>query len=138
MANFLTLTPRDPVVARDGRPFGIRQGNRMRSLSWLYPSVLAGSLRTMLGKEAGGVFDPVMVDGLKQISIAGPMPLIGNELFCPRPLDSRVQEQEGRRKALAMRPADPIFLFIRFALSGFAVASRYQVTQVCAEIQCAE
>ncbi|MBZ5495739.1 MAG: type III-B CRISPR module-associated protein Cmr3 [Acidobacteriia bacterium] len=107
MANFLTLTPRDPVVARDGRPFGIRQGNRMRSLSWLYPSVLAGSLRTMLGKEAGGVFDPVMVDGLKQISIAGPMPLIGNELFCPRPLDSLVQEQEGRRKALAMRPADP-------------------------------
>jgi len=107
MANFLTLIPRDPVVARDGRPFGIGQGNRMRSLSWPYPSVLAGSLRTLLGKEAGGAFDPVMVEGLKQICIAGPMPLIDNELYWPRPLDCVVREQEGPRKAMAIRPADP-------------------------------
>ena len=48
---WLSLTPRDPVVARDGRPFS--SGLRMKSLDWLYPSVLAGSLRTLLGGLEG-------------------------------------------------------------------------------------
>lgn len=34
----LTITPRDPIVARDARPAG--KGNRLRSLDWIHPSVL--------------------------------------------------------------------------------------------------
>jgi CRISPR-associated protein Cmr3 len=43
----ILITPLDPVIARDGRPFNA--GTRMKGLDWPYPSVLAGSLRTLLG-----------------------------------------------------------------------------------------
>jgi hypothetical protein len=46
----LQLTAHDPIIARDGRPFGMGQGNRMRGLSWPLPSVVAGSFRTALVK----------------------------------------------------------------------------------------
>ena len=52
----LELTGRDPIVSRDGRPFGSfggARGNRMRSVAWPLPSVVAGSFRTALGKAAG-------------------------------------------------------------------------------------
>ena len=39
----------DPVVARDGRPFGVGQGNRMRAVGW--PSRLVGAL--ILSEAAG-------------------------------------------------------------------------------------
>ena len=41
----------DPLVARDGRPFGAGQGNRMRSSGWLYPSVVAGSYRLIVSSK---------------------------------------------------------------------------------------
>ena len=63
------ITPRDPLVARDGRPFGAGQGNRMRSGDWLLPSVVAGSLRTLLGKQLGGSFDEAMVTALKATAV---------------------------------------------------------------------
>lgn len=46
MITYLKITSHDPIIARDGRPFGL--GIRMKSLDWPYPSVLAGSVRTML------------------------------------------------------------------------------------------
>ena len=56
MTVMLEITCRDPIVSRDGRPFGAGQGNRMRSLDWPLPSVLAGSLRSTLGKSANKIF----------------------------------------------------------------------------------
>jgi CRISPR-associated protein Cmr3 len=106
MAHFFTLIPRDPIVARDGRPFGIGQGNKMRSLGWISSSVLAGSLRSLLGKEAGGAFDPAIVEALKQISVAGPLPLIKNRIYLPHPLDCIVREHHDRREVLPLRPRD--------------------------------
>lgn len=81
---YLTLEPRDPVVARDGRPFGAGQGLHMRSLDWPYPSVLAGSLRTLLGKIIGSKFDEQTVAALKALSIAGPLPFAQGEPFFPQ------------------------------------------------------
>jgi CRISPR-associated protein Cmr3 len=46
---------RDPLIARDGRPFGTGQGSRMRSLDWLLPSVLAGSFRSLVGENCGRI-----------------------------------------------------------------------------------
>ena len=103
--SFLMLTPRDPVIARDGRPFGAGQGRRMRSLDWPYPSVLAGSLRTLLGKMAGGDFKPAMIEDLKAISLAGPFPRVDRELYLPRPLDVVVREAGGTRECFAARPS---------------------------------
>ena len=89
----LEITPRDPLVARDGRPFGFGQGNRMRSGDWLLPSVVAGSLRTLLGKQLGGNFDETMVTALKATAVSGPFPMIDNKLFFPRPADAVLKDE---------------------------------------------
>jgi len=104
MNHHLTVTPRDPLVARDGRPFGAGQGTRMRSLSWPYPSVLAGSLRTLVGKRDGGHFDETLVEELKQLAVAGPLPLMNDTLYFPPPLDIIVRERGGARDSYSLRP----------------------------------
>ena len=85
----MAIYPRDPLVARDGRPFGREAGSRMYCLPWPYPSVVAGSLRTMLGKAIKGrrdaFSDPGFVDQLKLIRVRGPLALYNNELYFPRP-----------------------------------------------------
>jgi len=98
----LRLTPRDPIVARDGRPFGNGQNFRMRSLEWLYPSVVAGSLRTLLGKHLGGRFDEPVVRELKEVGVAGPLPIVGQKLFFPAPRDAVVRRDP--RSLFAARP----------------------------------
>ena len=100
----LEITPRDPLVARDGRPFGFGQGNRMRSGDWLLPSVVAGSLRTLLGKQLGGSFDEAMVTALKATAVSGPFPMIDDKLYFPRPADAVVKDDKGRVTVLSMRP----------------------------------
>jgi CRISPR-associated protein Cmr3 len=110
MTDYLVLTPRDPIIARDGRPFGAAgeaRGNRMRSVDWPYPSVLAGSLRTLLGKRAGSGFDQGTVDRLKQLAVAGPLPMTDEGLYLPRPSDIVVREEDRRRQGFAARPARP-------------------------------
>lgn len=94
--SYLSITPHDPVIARDGRPFGA--GLRMKSLEWPYPSVLAGSVRTALGKmnddnpDAGIFDDPSIVNTLKAISVHGPLPLFGGKLYFPAPRDLMVKK----------------------------------------------
>jgi len=104
METYLTITPHDPIIARDGRPFGISQ-RRMHSLNWPYPSVLAGSLRTMLGKLTGADFrNKETIAALKNVSVSGPLPLWEGKLFFPAPKDLLVQEDENARYAYALRP----------------------------------
>jgi CRISPR-associated protein Cmr3 len=100
---YLYISPRDPLIARDGRPFGSGQSNRMRCLDWFYPSVLAGSLRTMVGKSLGYQFDTDQVALLKNIEVAGPLPCRDNRLYAPAPLDCVIQRDPDR--AIALRPA---------------------------------
>lgn len=73
----IVIYPRDPLVARDGRPFGRGVCNRMYSLPWPYPSVVAGSFRTMLGKEVAGkrqaFSDQQFLEQLKKIRVRGPL-----------------------------------------------------------------
>lgn len=104
METYLTITPHDPIIARDGRPFGIGQ-RRMRSLNWPYPSVLAGSLRTIIGKQIGTDFkDAGITNALKSISVSGPLPLWGGKLFFPVPKDLLVRDDGNKRQAYALRP----------------------------------
>ncbi|MFB3764601.1 MAG: type III-B CRISPR module-associated Cmr3 family protein [Methanotrichaceae archaeon] len=106
MATYLTITAHDPLIARDGRPFGL--GVRMRSLDWLYPSVLAGSLRTMLGNAKNSDFENETIEALKQISISGPLPFWQGRLYIPAPKDILVKEENRKREdlAYAIRPVD--------------------------------
>ncbi len=103
MTHYLCITPRDPLIARDGRPFGMGQGQRMRSLAWPYPSVSAGSLRTLLGKQADPDFSPDTVEALKALSIAGPLPMVDGSLFFPWPHDCLLREEK-KRACFAVRP----------------------------------
>lgn len=119
-AAYLRITPRDPLIARDGRPFSA--GLRMRSLDWIYPSVLAGSLRTVLGELAGGFPDAVeekakyesLVEALLQVAIAGPMPVVATprgstELYFPAPADLAIRRcDDGSIEAFAARPSGAI------------------------------
>jgi CRISPR-associated protein Cmr3 len=91
----LDITCRDPIVARDGRPFGVGQGNRMRSLDWPLPSVLAGSLRTALGKAAKRDFSTEAAQDLLQVEVAGPLPCANSQLYLPAPEDC-VLHPDGR------------------------------------------
>ncbi|MDR0522559.1 MAG: type III-B CRISPR module-associated protein Cmr3 [Planctomycetaceae bacterium] len=88
----IMITPRDPVIARDGRPFGA--GQRMKSLDWIYPSVLAGSLRTMLGKQCAYTFNEQEIETLKKIEFTGPLPFTKEKLYFPKPLDCVVKKND--------------------------------------------
>lgn len=88
MSIILQLTPHDPLVARDGRPFGVGQGNRMRGLPWPLPSVVAGSFRTALVKAGSGDFSGDIPQRLLQIAVAGVFPVHANELYLPSPKDA--------------------------------------------------
>jgi CRISPR-associated protein Cmr3 len=95
MTTFLRISGRDPLVARDGRPFGAGQGNRMRSSGWLYPSVVAGSFRTTIAKESGRGFDPATQNELLAIEVAGVLPLVSGQLQLPAPNDCVLGEGRG-------------------------------------------
>ncbi len=100
---FLSITPHDPIIARDARPFGF--GLRMKSLDWPYPSVLAGSVRTMLGKMNGSRFDGETVKKLKNVSVSGPLPFYNGDIYLPAPADILVEEKkDGSRITHAVRP----------------------------------
>ena len=102
---YLAVTPHDPIIARDGRPFGKDQGIRMRSLDWPYPSVLAGSLRTILGKMNGG-FSDKFIEKLLEIEIAGPLPMKDTQLYLPIPKDILAREMDEKLIAISLRPAE--------------------------------
>jgi CRISPR-associated protein Cmr3 len=105
MTAILEIACRDPIVSRDSRPFGAGQGNRMRSLGWPLPSVLAGALRTTLGKQANRDFSATAAEDLLQVEVAGPFPLLERQLYLPAPEDCVVHRDWGALRA-APRPFD--------------------------------
>lgn len=112
----VTAMPRDPVIARDGRPFSA--GLRMRALDSIYPSVFAGSLRTLLGQLSGGFPKPgsadylALTERLKNIAIAGPVLSVTSgsqqELAFAAPLDAVSQRLSDGN--LAIHPVRPVEL----------------------------
>jgi CRISPR-associated protein Cmr3 len=72
------MEPRDPLLVRDGRPFGNGPGTRATSLSFPFPSTIAGGIRTRAGLDEQGTFkytkdDKTELDHLKQLCIRGPL-----------------------------------------------------------------
>ena len=103
----LQLTPRDPIIARDGRPFGAGQGNRMRGLTWPLPSVVAGSFRTALVKANPSLdFASDMPQRLMAVEVAGVFPAVENELYLPAPYDCVWNGDTGEIHAAKPFPID--------------------------------
>lgn len=69
------LEPRDPLIARDGRPFGPNPGARAVSLPFPYPSTTTGGVRTQAGMDDQGTFvaDSVRLAVIKKIVVRGPL-----------------------------------------------------------------
>ena len=81
------IEPRDPLIFRDGRPFGATPGARARSLPFPFPSTIAGAVRTRAGMDNTGVFQlnasiypqsqqehiRQRLDQLTQLAIRGPL-----------------------------------------------------------------
>jgi len=101
MKTTIKITCRDPIVSRDGRPFGMNQGNRMRAVNWPLPSVVAGSLRTLLGKVKRREFSLDTAKDLLQVEVSGLFPWgeQTEKLYFPAPNDCVISPDKGPLRA---------------------------------------
>lgn len=67
------IEPHDPLIVRDGRPFGTTPGGRAASLAFPFPSTTTGGIRARIGPDEQGQFSPERIDYLKQVSVRGPL-----------------------------------------------------------------
>lgn len=113
----VTISPHDPLLVRDGRPFGAggESGNRARSVDWPYPSTVAGAIRTLIGKlmapEDGRnpFHDERFLARLKGTAVVGPLPVAAGELYVPAPRDALAHQDESTKAVYwdALRPERP-------------------------------
>jgi CRISPR-associated protein Cmr3 len=93
------IEPRDPLIVRDGRPFGPDPGARARSLPFPFPSTIAGGVRTRAGLKSDGTFDHARadkdhLDSVLKIGVRGPLLVALDqagqvaECFAPAPADA--------------------------------------------------
>jgi CRISPR-associated protein Cmr3 len=99
------IEPRDPLIVRDGRPFGPFPGARAFSLKFPFPSTVAGGVRTRVGLYKYGRFGPDTIQEIKRIRVRGPLlaelETTGEDVaewLVPAPADALL---------LDLEPADP-------------------------------
>ncbi|HLQ78711.1 MAG TPA: type III-B CRISPR module-associated protein Cmr3 [Terriglobia bacterium] len=103
------IEPIDPLIVRDGRPFGPTPGVRATSLNFPFPSTLAGGVRTRYGLCQNRDFDDVdaakkadLIQTVMGIAVAGPI-LVQLEhetgevarWFAPAPADALLFQAAG-------------------------------------------
>ncbi len=67
------IEPNDPLIVRDGRPFGPVPGARAVSLAFPVPSTTTGAVRTCDGLDTEGRFQLSEIPRLKQVTVLGPL-----------------------------------------------------------------
>lgn len=89
------ISPRDPLIFRDGKPFTTAPGSRAETMAMPFPSTLAGAVRTLAGLDpATGKFNPDRIEFLLSKQIFAPLlvELDQNEqiikYFFPAPADA--------------------------------------------------
>lgn len=92
------IEPRDPLIVRDGRPFGPTPGARASSLTFPFPSTITGGVRTRAGLDSTGSFDPSLIPMVKGIGVRGPLLVELTDdgeietWLCPAPADALMLE----------------------------------------------
>lgn len=111
------LEPRDPLIARDGRPFSGDPGARATTLPFPFPSTIAGAARTRAGRDASGIFDQSKIADVKKLAVRGPLLVeihaeTGSveEWFVPAPADMLLLEASGDKDQVSLRQLKPIAL----------------------------
>ena len=104
------IEPHDPLIVRDGRPFGPDPSARAVSLSFPFPSTTTGGVRTRAGLKADGTFDVSQIARVKLIKVRGPLlvQLAQSEdkieqWLVPAPADALLLELEKKDHALCKR-----------------------------------
>lgn len=94
------IEPHDPLIFRDGRPFGPTPGARAFSLPFPFPSTLAGAVRNRAGLDGEGRFqyanDKDALQQLKRLKVRGPF------------LIERTDEQQNTYSWLLPAPHDAL------------------------------
>ena len=67
------IEPRDPLIVRDGRPFGPNPSAQAISLSFPFPSTTTGGARSRAGLKSDGTFDVSQIARVKKIKVRGPL-----------------------------------------------------------------
>lgn len=93
------IEPHDPLIVRDGRPFGPNPGARAKSLAFPFPSTITGGTRTRAGLNKEDIFElhGEQLNVLKELRVRGPLlvqltrdgnDLMPNPWLVPAPLDA--------------------------------------------------
>lgn len=119
------IEPRDPLIVRDGRPFGPHPGARATSLPFPFPSTTTGGVRTRAGLNDKGIFNLAgkQLEDLKQLPVRGPLlvqltpdgnDIAQNKWLVPAPLDALLfpakQSTPSGEKAALLRQLVPLQL----------------------------
>jgi CRISPR-associated protein Cmr3 len=70
---FWIIEPRDPLIVRDGRPFGPNPGARAATLPFPFPSTIVGALRHKAGLDENGQFDRDQISAILKQGMRGPL-----------------------------------------------------------------
>lgn len=100
------ISPRDPLIFRDGKPFTTAPGSRAETMAMPFPSTLAGAVRTLAGPDSvTGEFNPARIEFLMTKQIFAPLlvELDQNEkiikYFFPAPADAVLFKTSDTEKA---------------------------------------
>jgi CRISPR-associated protein Cmr3 len=108
------IEPRDSLIVRDGKPFGLGAGMTATSLDFPFPSTTTGGVRTRAGLDHDGLFDTGLIDAVTEIGIRGP--LLAelspngdvNDLLLPAPADALLMRYEDNRSKANIKRLAPI------------------------------
>src|SRR5713101_1539152 len=112
------IEPHDPLIVRDGKPFGPNPGAHATSLAFPFPSTTTGGARTRAGLDDKGNFNTALISRVKGIAVRGPLLVelakdgtaITNWLF-PAPADALLFAEEQDEQSTTITRLAPLQLF---------------------------
>lgn len=114
MMNAWIIEPRDSLIVRDGRPFGLGSGREATSLDFPFPSTTTGGVRTRAGLDHRGIFDSGLIEAVRQIGVYGPLLVELNKAgevsnwLMPAPSDALIVRVESDEKKANIKRLAPI------------------------------
>lgn len=112
--NTWIIEPRDSLIVRDGRPFGLGAGTQAMSLDFPFPSTTTGGLRTRAGLDSQGIFDVSLISTVKEIGVRGPLLIELSEQgeisdwLMPAPSDALLTRDESNGSKTNIKRLAPI------------------------------
>lgn len=79
---YYRITPVNPLISRDARPFGA--GSRVRSLEWITQTSTAGAIRSEIWRNMSTPDS----DAVLSVKVMGAFPIYDGKIYFPRPLDA--------------------------------------------------